>query len=389
MTDSRSSLRVLVLTFTPIKSEPRALKQIHRLQSEYRVTTAGFGPPPVAGVPHIELEAPLRGRGLLRLPGAYPALLALRRYRYLATHMPKPASAYELLKNEEFDIIIAHDVATIALANRLRPRLGVLCDLHEYAPRQNERSLLWRLLIAPHFRWLLRTEVAKAAEVTTVSQGIVDEYHRAFGLHTELVINATPYRDATPRPVGEPIRLVHSGIPGRQRKLDVMIEGVRLSRANVSLDLFLMDTDPTYLKQLKRAAAGDPRIHFRDPVPYSQLVETLAGYDVGISLLPPTTFNLEWCLPNKFFDFIQARLGVVIGPSPEMMRFVQEYGIGAITDDFSAESFARVLDRLTRSQVAEWKDASHRAAREISAEQQVEVWASAVARIAKRDEVPW
>lgn len=375
---------VLVLTFTPIRNEPRALKQIRRLRDDYRVTTAGFGPAPVEGVPHIELEPePPRG-GLLRVPGAYPALLGLRCYRYLTRSMPRNVAAYQRLSNTRWDIIIAHDVLTIALANRLQPRLGVLSDLHEYAPRQNEHSFLWRTLIAPYFRWLLRKEVSKAAEITTVSQGIVDEYRRQFGLETDLVINATPYRKAGPGPVNKPIRLVHSGIPGRQRKLDVMIEGVRQSDANVTLDLFLMPTDPEHLDELKQLALGDPRIVFHEPVPYAELIETLARYDVGISFIPPTTFNLEWCLPNKFFDFIQARLGVIIGPSAEMVRFVDEYGIGAVTEDFSAAAFARVLDDLKPEQVKDWKLASDRAAAKVSAESEVEVWADAVARIAAR-----
>lgn len=384
---STARLSVLVLTFTPIKSEPRALKQIRRLAADYDVTSAGFGPAPVEGVPHIELDADPQPEGLLRLPGAYPAFLALRRHRYLARRMPKPASAYRRLSGAAWDIIIAHDVPTVALANRLSPRLGVLCDLHEYAPRQNEHSPLWRLLIAPHFRWLLRNEVVRCAEVTTVSRGIVDEYRREFGLETELVINATPFREAEPTPSGRPIRLVHSGIPGRARKLDVMIEGVTLSHADITLDLFLMPTDPDYLEELRTLAGSDARIRFRDPVPYAQLLDTLSAYDVGISLIAPTTFNLRWCLPNKFFDFIQARLGVIIGPSPEMVAFVEEHGIGAITDDFSAESFARVLDALTPEQVTEWKRASHRAAPSVSAEEQVEIWAAAVGRIAQRERV--
>ncbi len=297
--------------------------------------------------------------------------------------MPRPASAYERLRKKQWDIIIAHDVPTIALANRLQPRLGVLCDLHEYAPRQNEHSRLWRMLIAPQFRWLLRNEVSRAQEVTTVSQGIVDEYRREFGLKTELVINATPFRAAEPTPVGNPIRLVHSGIPGRARRLDVMIEGVLRSKANVTLDLFLMPTDPREIEALKQLAGNDPRITFQDPVPYHKLLDTLSHYDVGISLILPTTFNLRWCLPNKFFDFIQARLGVIIGPSPEMVRFVQEYDIGAVAEDFTPEALARVLDGLDEEQVAIWKQAAHGTASQVSAEQQVEIWAAAIARIAQ------
>lgn len=378
--------RVLILTFTPFAREPRALKQMRRLSSDYDVTTAGFGAAPDPSVPHIELDPAPSRTGLYRIPALQPLLLLFRQYRFVSRHMPVPEAAYQQLHKIDWDVIVAHDVATIAVANRLAPRRGVLSDLHEYAPRQNEHSFLWRLLIAPYFRWLIRNEVSHAAEVTTVSQGIVDEYASQFGLKSSLVINATPFRSASPLPSAEPIRLVHSGIPGRARKLEVMIEGVKSSTANVLLDLYLMPTDPEHLAELQALAKGDPRISFKTPVPYADLLETLATYDVGISLIAPTTFNLEYCLPNKFFDFIQARLAVVTGPSVEMMGTVERYGIGAVTKDFSAAAFSEVLNSLTPEQVTRWKRASDVAAHELTAESQVEVWAAAVSRIASAPE---
>ena len=46
-------------------------------------------------------------------------------------------------------------------------------------------------------------------------------------------------------------------------------------------------------------------------------------YDVGLYLLPPTNFNQRYALPNKFFEFIQGRLAIAIGPSPEMAKLVE------------------------------------------------------------------
>ena len=85
------------------------------------------------------------------------------------------------------------------------------------------------------------------------------------------MVNASPYHELSPTPCSSTIRLVHSGIPTPARKLEIMIDAVRQSRAAVTLDLFLMPTNPSYLAELRRRAAGDPRIQFRDPVPYANL----------------------------------------------------------------------------------------------------------------------
>lgn len=355
-------LRVLILSFTPFASSPRPLKQMRVLSRDYRVTTAGFGPAPDGSPDHIEIEAAPRARGLANLFGKYG-----RKAR-------RPHAARPLLSARQWDIIIAHDVLTVPLARSLKPRMGVLADLHEYAPRQGEDSFIWRMLIGPYYRWILRRHVAKCEAVTTVGQGIVDEYRKRFGIESTLVVNATSFRDLEPQPTGEQIRLVHSGIPTPARRLEIMIDAVKLTKTDVTLDLYLMPTNQAYLAALRERAGGYPQIRFPEPVPYAELIDTLHRYDLGLSMIAPTTFNLAWCLPNKFFDFIQARLGVVVGPSPEMVSFVERYGFGAIAADFTGEALSKTLDALTPESVDEFKRAAHASAELLSGERQSEIW---------------
>ena len=373
--------RILVLSYTPFAQEPRALKQVHFLAGAHEVTTAGFGSTPVAGVPHIEIPSGDTYRwGLLgKLLAA--ALMLLRWYRPLPSINALDRAARRLLGGQQWDVIIAHDLKVLETSLVLAPAKGVILDLHEYAPRQEEHSFVWRLLFAPHYRWMCRTLVQKTAAVVTVSQGIADEYRERFGFDSTLVVNATPYADLRPQPVGSPIRLVHSGGIAVQRRLDIMIDGVRQSSADVTLDLFLVPGDPALMEQLRALAGDDPRIRFRDPVAYKDLVDTLNGFDVGLSIFPPTTFNLAWCLPNKFFDFVQARLGEIVGPSPEMARFVDEYGIGMVLPDFEPSSLAAALEALTPETVASWKAASHTHASALSSESQKGIWDDLIARV--------
>lgn len=363
--------RILVLTYTPLAREPRALKQVRYLRDAYDIATAGFGATPFLDVPHIEIPnvGPQRWGILGRLLSL--VFLVLHWYRPLTWINALDRHTARLLRGGEWDIVIAHDLKTLDAAFKLAPQYGVVLDLHEYAPRQEEQSFLWRMLIAPYFRWMCRTKVPQAAAVITVGHGIAAEYRREFGFDASVVINATPYQDLTGGTVGTPIRLVHSGAVSVQRRLDIVIEGVRDSVADVTLDLYLVGNDSSLLSRLHSLAANDPRIRFRDAVPYSELIKTLNGYDVGIHLLPPVNFNHLWALPNKFFDYVQARLGVVIGPSAEMQRIVRDHGIGVITDDFTSEALTQVLDQLSPGQVVQWKEASQRAALTLSGESQL------------------
>jgi hypothetical protein len=92
------------------------------------------------------------------------------------------------------------------------------------------------------------------------------------------------------------------------------------------------------------------------------------AYDVGIYLLPPVNFNSEHTLPNKFFDFIQARLAIAVGPSPEMSRIVKEFDIGVVANDFTASSLAAKLKPLTDSDIRRFKENTAQAAERHSAQ---------------------
>jgi glycosyltransferase involved in cell wall biosynthesis len=374
--------RILVLTYTPFSQEPRALKQVRFLKDSHDVTTAGFGPAPFHDVPHFEIPplAPQRWGVFGRLIAA--ALLVLRLYSFLPSLNALDRETKRLLGDKQWDIVIGHDLKALDASLALSPSQGVVLDLHEYAPRQEEHSLLWRLLIAPYFRWMCRNRVPLVDEVVTVSQGIADEYKERFGFDSTLVVNATPYAELATGKVGSPLRLVHSGGVAVQRRLDIMIEGVRATNANVTLDLYLVGGNSPVLAHLKELAGDDPRIRFREPVPYADLVTTLNRYDVGLSIFPPTTFNLAWCLPNKFFDFVQARLGVIVGPSPEMARFVDDFGIGLVLSDFEPSSLASALEGLTGQQVASWKKESADHASELSSESQGAIWVALISRLA-------
>lgn len=379
MTNKR--LRILVLTYTPIAREPRALKQIRYLRNHHDITTAGFGAAPFQDLPHIELDdaPPYRWGQLGRL--VYLGLLGLRAYPLLTSFSRRDAIARARLADGDWDLIIAHDPQTMSMALTLPSRFGVVADLHEYSPRQNEHSPAWRFLIAPYMRWLCRTKVTRASAVVTVGEGIAAEYLRQFGIRSTVVINATPYQELKPQPVSPGLRLVHSGVPAVQRRLEVMIDAVMATTADVTLDFYLVDDDTPYMASLRERAEGTDRIRFNQPVPYSELVSTLNGYDVGLSIFAPTTFNLAWCLPNKFFDFVQARLGVIVGPSPEMERFVNEYGLGAVLADFEAESLATFLESLDAETVAKWKTAADDHARTLSSEKQSETWGEVIGAV--------
>jgi len=365
--------RMLIISLSDISADARVLKQVTLFADRYDVTTYGYGPSPDPKVRHLQLDDAHGIRQWSRLD------LILRRYRRMYWGQPAIREAQaDLASLKRFDVIIANDIDTVGVALSLDPVHGVHADIHEYAPKQNEEILMWRIFDAPYVRWICRHFLPRASSMTTVGWGLADEYKRVYRLDAGIVTNATPYIDLDAAPVGSPIRLVHSGASLRNRRIEVFIDAVLATKTDVTLDLFLMGNDPEYVVELRERAAGSSRIRVLGGLPYLELVSRLNAYDVGLAVLAPTNFNLAWCLPNKFFDYVQARLGLVIGPSPEMSRLLEEYGVGAISEDFGAEALTAVLDSLTPEQVRAWKSHAAEAAHALSSETQVQVWDRAI-----------
>lgn len=371
--------RLLILSFSAIAADARVLKQVALFADRYDVTTYGYGPSPHPRVTHLQLDD---ANGIRRWKRSE---LILRRFRHIYWNQPAVRVARETLSAlDRFDVILANDVDAIGLALDLDPVHGVHADIHEYAPRQNEEILIWRVFIAPFVRWMCREFLPRAASMTTVGQGIADEYQRVYGLHADVVTNAAPYADLAAGPVGSTIRLVHSGASIRNRRLEVLVDAVIATTSAVSLDLYLMGNDPEYVTQLRERASVSDRIRFPEAVPYQQLIARLNEYDVGIHVIAPTNFNNRWALPNKFFDYVQARLGLIIGPSAEMRRILDAHGVGAVSSNFGSTALTAVLDALSAEQVSGWKSRASAVARELSSEKQVEVWGAAIDSLAKR-----
>jgi hypothetical protein len=366
---------LLILSFSPIRSDPRVLKQVKLFSALYDVTTCGYGDAPDGVVEHIEI--PREARGWVDDKAA----IVTRRYERAYWNTQAVADAKPKLTGRRFDGILANDLNTVPLALSLEPRFGVHGDLHEFAPKEKDDNLRWRLAVAPFMRWLCRTYLKRLTSVTTVARGIADQYEKDYGVTVGVVTNAAPYSERQPQPVHSPIRLIHSAAGQRYRKLENFIELMKDAPANITLDMIVMPNEPDYVAELKSLGADVPRLTFRDPVPYDRLVHTLAEYDVSMTFLPPTNFNLAHALPNKFFEAVQARLGLIIGPSPEMVSILEKYQLGAVVPDFSVESLRALIAELTPEKVTRWKAAADSASRALSSEAQQAAWLDAIAAL--------
>jgi len=148
----------------------------------------------------------------------------------------------------------------------------------------------------------------------------------------------------------------------------------------------LVHTDKQFLRRLKDQTQLMPdRVRFLPTVPTQEIALRISSFDLGIHLIPPHSINNRYALPNKFFEFIQAGLGVVTGPSPEMAKIVNEHSLGVVTESFEIEEVARILNSLDWSQIELFRKNSRQAADIFCWEEESKVLISQISMVIRDD----
>ena len=87
------------------------------------------------------------------------------------------------------------------------------------------------------------------------------------------------------------------------------------------------------LKELTKELGMDDRVEFAGRYQPDALYLITCSCDLGISLEEDRGLNYRYALPNKLFDYIQARIPVLCSDLPEMRQIVENYNVGISTGE--------------------------------------------------------
>ena len=355
----------LVICWSGVGSDARVTKQIRWLQGAgYTVDILSRGP-----------EHP-DARGRFFTIGEVQARLARIAYAFLPSPMRFNRTVgrfipQDELKGQSYDLIVVNDHHLLPWAVKFLPSIAngpVVLDLHELY-ENNGTGLVYRLLVAHYDTWLLSfISDAVFTSHQTVAEGIADLYRDHYGLKRPGVIrNVAFYEELEPSEVDpHNITLVHHGYAAVERGIDIMLDAMLEADERFHLVLMVLGDDRSMAPLRSHPAIAAGRATFREPVKVTEVARALNEYDLELIFFPPRFPNNKYALPNKFFEAVQGRLGVVIGDSPEIAPFVQEHGLGLVVDGWTGSDLAAALNNLTAEDIMTLKRASHAAARELS-----------------------
>jgi len=258
-------------------------------------------------------------------------------------------------------VLGSNDLDTLTanyLVSRIR-RMPLVYDSHEYFTEVPE--LIDRPFVRKFWLRIERRLVPKLKFVSTVSQGVADEYNRLYNQNFIVIRNLPVTEDSeSKRPdqlVCGPKRIIiYQGSLNPGRGIEHMI------RAMVHLEKFVFQIfgdGPMlgYLKGLTEEVGVTDRVDFRGVVPFFDLRKHTRQASIGISLEENLGKNYYYSLPNKLFDYIHARVPVLASDLPEIRNIVESYKVGKISASNDPEKLAALVDEMLDEQEMriEWK----------------------------------
>lgn len=293
---------------------------------------------------------------------------------------------YELTFGPELDrlkpdVIHAHDVHMIGIAERAASRARLrgrhvhwVYDAHEYVPglaRYNPRVLA-------AYVDLEREYIRRADRIITVSDPIAEELVRKFQLQRKpsVVMNAPlpvpPDGESSPSVrraagVNEDVPLlVYSGGADASRGVHTIVEALpQLPEVHLAL---VVKAESGYVRSLRQMAQNlgcGQRVHVVPFVEPDRVVPYLASATAAVHPLAHYG-NHEVALPNKLFEYMHARLPVIVSDVKAMAELTQQLGVGEVFRAEDPVSFATEAAKVLgdpqryRRQLQENPDILHR-----------------------------
>lgn len=376
--------RICIISFSNLRNDPRVRRQIFALKDKYIVTALGLKESKIDGVSELVIPdlRTVFDKTASRTTFLFSRLFKHLYNYYIMKKYPRK-EILNILKDKSFDLIVANELDSLVVAHPIAQRDGskILFDAHEYEPKRIEDEWFQRLFVNPYKDFLCKKYLPIVDAMTTVSYGIAEEYNRVYGTKPEVIMNTPKYKKTDIKKFDpNKIAIVHIGVAHPSRKIEEMLKILTLLDEKFSLTLILVVNNKEYFKKMVRLGNKicPGRVTFQPPVPFDHIVVELSQHDMSLIFYKPTSFNIKYSLPNKFFESIMSGLALVIGPSPEMKRIVEEFNCGFVTDSFNSEDISEMINSLSMEDIIKKRKASLEAAKFLNAEKEMEKFSKIV-----------
>ncbi len=248
------------------------------------------------------------------------------------------------LMSHKYDAVLSNDLDSLvgsSLASFFKHK-PVVYDSHEYFTELPE------LVGRPFKRWIWlvaeRMFLPHVKASYTVCKSLADIYSEKYGRPFGVVRNV-PYSLPKPAVADRRNVVMYQGALNLGRGIELMIDAMKYLP---ECELVIAGSGDVEADLRKRASSQTEggKVVFLGRLSPDELHKKTLEAKVGLSLEEDLGLNYHYALPNKLFDYIQARVPVIVADLPEMRNIVQTYKIGEVLTDRSPQNLANMIRKV-------------------------------------------
>ena len=255
-------------------------------------------------------------------------------------------------KKKNIKLINVHSVGALPLGFILKiiNSSKLIYDTHELETETSQKSKIKKYIAK-----LLEIIFIKYVDhVFVVSESISNWYHEKYKIKKPTVIYNSPIlkKNLKKNILREKFKLkknqkifLYQGGMSKERGVELILEVFSKRNSNNAVVIF-MGFGP--LKKLvKKLSTKYKNIYYHPPVSREILLDYTASADFGFALLENSCLNHDYCLGNKFFEYICAGVPPIVSNLREMKKFIKFYDCGFSTNS-NGKDLNNLIDRLIK-----------------------------------------
>jgi len=271
-------------------------------------------------------------------------------------------------------LLVSNDLDTLTanfFVNKIKKN-KLVYDSHEYFTGVPE--LVNRQKVQKIWKNIEQHIFPKLKTIITVNDSIAKLFAEEYKKEINVIRNVSLFRKVIPAVSPEKI-----GLPTDKKFIVLQGAGINIQRgaeeavaAMQYIDdaILLVIGGGDVLQILKNSVQQfhlEQKVIFIPKMPIDKLFDYTRLAQIGLTLDKDTNINYRFSLPNKLFDYIQARIPVLASPLPELKKIIEQYQIGMMIENHDPKHIAEKIKIMLAdvNQKKIWKENLNFAATEL------------------------
>jgi len=206
--------------------------------------------------------------------------------------------------------------------------------------------------------------VPKLKNMYTVNEAIANIYHNKYSTKVHVIKNIAPsFKDEVldknfkKKIKGDHKMLILQGTGiNKDRGAEEAIEMMQYLNNTILYIIGSGDIFKSLIEKVKGLKLQE-KVFIIGKMPYENLIQYTRIADLGLSLDKNTNLNYEYSLPNKVFDYVQAKTPLLVSNRKLVAEFVSENTIGKVVTTHNPKLLAKIISEIfeDKEQYALWK----------------------------------